>query len=217
MNKATRTIASTMGVILGIAGLDHGLFETWQGNVPTPGLIIQAIGERQRLWTHGTEEAFSLVPNFLATGILAMLAALGVVIWSVVFLHKKHGPTVFLLLCVLLFLVGGGIAQIVFFIPAWLAATRINQPLTWSRKLLANSFGRGLAKVWPGALAAGSVLFLFGLEIAVFGYFPGVTDPERLLGICWSGLAAGWGMFLLAILSGLAADAQRGPAPHAFT
>ena len=136
MNRATRIIVATLGVALGIAGMNHGFFEILQGNTPASGLIIQAIGEEHRMWLHGSEEAFTIIPNYLLTGILAMLAGLAVIIWSVGYIHTKHGPTIFILLFVLLFLVGGGIGQIVFFIPTWLASTRINKPLTWWRKVL---------------------------------------------------------------------------------
>jgi hypothetical protein len=137
-----------------------------------------------------------------------MLVGLAVIIWSVGFVHKRNGPLVFLLLFVLLFLAGGGIAQIVFFIPTWLVATRINKPLTWSRKVLSGPIGRRLAKYWPNALITVSVLFIIALEIAVFGYFPGVQDPERLLAICWSSLVVAMGMFFLAFVSGFAGDIQ---------
>ena len=70
MNRATRNIVTAVGVMLGIAGINHGFFETLQGNIPTNGLIIQAIGDAQQMWIHGTEEAFTIVPNFLITGIL---------------------------------------------------------------------------------------------------------------------------------------------------
>ena len=70
--NATRTIAAALGVFAGVSGLDHGLFKTLQGNARTPGLIVQSIGPTQRMWVYGTEDALTLVPNFLATGILAM-------------------------------------------------------------------------------------------------------------------------------------------------
>src|SRR5512140_2934526 len=107
--KATKTIVAITGISLGIAGLNHGFFETLQGNTPTNGLIIQAIGAANRMWLHGTEEAFTIIPNFLVTGLLAILVSLAIMVWSVGFVHKQHGPTVFILLFILLFLVGGGI------------------------------------------------------------------------------------------------------------
>ena len=70
--NGTKAVAAALGVCVGVSGLDHGFFEALQGNTATPGLIVQAIGPAQRMWIHGTEEAFTLVPNFLVTGILAM-------------------------------------------------------------------------------------------------------------------------------------------------
>jgi hypothetical protein len=58
MNRATKIIVSTIGVILAIAGLAHGIPEILQGNRPTEGLIIQAIGPDHQMWQYGTEEAF---------------------------------------------------------------------------------------------------------------------------------------------------------------
>jgi hypothetical protein len=106
---ATRIIVTTIGVIFGFGGIDHGFFEFLQGNTPTNGLIIQAIGEGQRFWVEGTEEAFTIIPNFLISGILSMAIGLAIIIWSLWFIHSPHGRTVFLGLFIILFLVGGGI------------------------------------------------------------------------------------------------------------
>ena len=208
MNRATKTIVSIMGIILGISGGNHGFFETLQGNHPINGLIIQAIGPAQRFWVHGTEEAFTLIPNYLLTGILAILVSLAIMVWSVGFVDKKHGPTVFILLFILLVLVGGGIGQIIFFTLAWAGATRINHPLTWWRKALPINIRRALAGLWPFSLAIGSVLFLFALEIAIWGFVPGMTDPEQRLYLCWSFLGIGLLANLVTFGSGFAYDIQ---------
>ena len=112
MNKATRIIVATLGVIFGISGMSYGFFELLQGNAPTGGLFISAIGEAQKMWSHGNEYAFTLIPNFLITGIAATVVGLVIIVWSLAFVHKKNGPTVFFLLFVFLLLVGGGVAQI---------------------------------------------------------------------------------------------------------
>jgi hypothetical protein len=135
MKRATKIIVSIMGTGLGIAGMDHGFFEAPHGNTPTSGLFIQAIGPANRLWVYGTEDAFTLIPNFLITGILATTLSIADMIWFIGFVHKKNGSRIFILLCVLLFLVGG-VAQVVMFILAWAVATQINSPLTWWRKAL---------------------------------------------------------------------------------
>lgn len=208
MNSSTRTIVATIGVMLAIAGLDHGIFEILQGSKPASGLIIQAIGPEQNLW--GTEEAFTIVPNFLLTGILAVLVSLIIIVWSVRFVHTKHGAAVFGLLFIALFLVGGGIAAQIMFVPVtWAAAMRINQPLTWWRKVLPEGLRRGLAGIWPVTLTLGSISFLIGLFIAVTGYVPGVNDDERILAICWSFVfGGGLGLYLLTFVAGFAHDIQ---------
>jgi hypothetical protein len=211
MNRATRTIVATIGVILGISGMNHGFFEVLQGNTPTEGLIIQAIGNAHQMWYYGTEEAFTIIPNFLVTGILAMTVGLAVIIWSVGFVDRKRGSAVFGLLFILLFLVGGGIAQVVFFIPTWAVATRINKPLTWWRKVLPERVRWVLTKLWPYTLTIATLSFLIGLFIAITGFVPGVnkSNPERILAICWSFIfGGGLGMMLLTFVTGFAHDIQ---------
>jgi hypothetical protein len=56
---STRIVTSVSGILIGLSNINHGLFEVLQGNKATEGFIIQAIGEEQRMWMHGTEEAFS--------------------------------------------------------------------------------------------------------------------------------------------------------------
>jgi hypothetical protein len=192
----------------------HGLFEVLQGNTPTDGLFIEAIGEAHRTWKHGTEGAFTIIPNFLITGLLAMTVSLGIIIWSIGFVHKKNGPLVLLLLFILLFLVGGGVAQILFFIPLWAVATRINKPLSWWRRILPAGPRRVLAELWPWFLVAGAVLFVIGLVISITGYVPGLSDPDQILTIDWSILGIGYLLYLLAFVAGFAHDIEGQPDPH---
>ena len=100
MNRATHINVMVIGVIFGIAGMTHGFGEILQGNTPTGGLFINAIGAGSSWtrWTEGNEGAFTLIPNFLLTGIFAVTVGLAIVIWSLGFVHRAHGPFVFLLL-----------------------------------------------------------------------------------------------------------------------
>ena len=211
MNRATRTIVSTVGVILGVAGMNHGFFEALQGSAPTGGLIIQAIGPGQRMWVHGTEEAFTLVPNYLLTGVLAIVVSLVIMVWSVGFIHTRRGPTVFFLLFMLLFLVGGGIGQVLFFLPAWAASRKINSPLEWWEKTLPPRWRKTLARVWPFTLVAGAVGFLMALWLAITGMLPGEMDVDTILYTTWLILLAAWVLNLVSFVSGFAADLERGP------
>jgi hypothetical protein len=209
MNRTTKFIVSVLGMMLGISGLNHGIFETVQGAVPTPGLIIQAIGDAQQMWVHGTEEAFTILPNFLLAGILTILFSLTIIVWTVFFIDRKHGPAVFLLLFVLLFLSGGGIGQIVFFIPTWLASTRIHKPLNGWRKILPEKTRRWVSKIWPATLAISLLAFFGALFIAIVGYVPGMSDPDQILYFCWALLVSALGLILLSMVSGYASDLQK--------
>jgi hypothetical protein len=179
--NATRVIATTIGVFFGLfSGVNHGLFEFLQGNKPTDGLLIYAIGEGQRFWPLAGELAFTLIPNFMITGIVSMVVGVAIVIWSIWFLPARHGRTVFLGLFILSTLVGGGIGQAFFFVPAWALATRMGKPLTWWRKVLPPSTRPFLSKLWIVTLALAVIVMLIGLEMAIFGLFPGLADPVRI-------------------------------------
>jgi hypothetical protein len=218
-NGATRVIVSTLGVLIGIGSINHGLLESLQGNRPTPGLIVNALGPGYRwtVWTQGGEPAFTLVPNFLLTGLLATLLGLLLILWSLRGIQRSHGPTIFLLLAVTSFLVGGGVAQVLLFTLNWAAATRIRATLGFWRWLTPVSARRVLGRFWRWTVAAGTILFLVGLEIAVVGYVPGVAGQTRMLHLCWGILLAALALFLFSYPCGFAHDlearAQAGQRP----
>jgi hypothetical protein len=209
-NAATRAIVSTLGVLIGIGSINHGLLETLQGNRPTPGLIVNALGPGYRwtVWTQGGEPAFTLVPNFLLTGLLATFLGLLLILWSLRYIQRPHGPTIFLLLAVTSFLVGGGVAQVLIFTSNWAAATRIRASLGFWHWLIPAPARRVLSGLWRWTVAAGTILFLAGLEIAVVGYVPGVADQTRILHVCWGILLVALALFLLSYLSGFAHDLE---------
>jgi hypothetical protein len=153
----TKNTASLIGVLLGMAGIfNHGIFEILQGNTSTNGFFIDAIGEANRFWIHGTEAAFTVIHNFLITGICVIIVGVAIVIWSLKYIHVKHGTTIFLLLLIVLTLVGGGIGHIILFLPTWAFATRINKSLELSATRV-TSFA---AKAKP-ALRCGGLFYPF--------------------------------------------------------
>jgi hypothetical protein len=182
INKKTRITASAIGVLLGLAGIvNHGIFEILQGNITTNGFYIEAIGENNRFWLYGTEGAFTLIHNFLISGIFAILVGLAIVVWSLKYIHAKHGATVFLALLILLTLVGGGIGHIILFLPTWAFVTRINKPLDWWKRKLSFQLRKKLATVWIYFLLATLISWLIVMELGIFGYFPGKDDPDIIL------------------------------------
>jgi len=183
-NNRTRVTAATLGTYLGLTGcINHGVFEIMQGNTPTNGFFVEAIGEAQRFWIHGTEAAVTVIPNFLVTGIAVLLVGLAVIVWSLRFIHRKHGATVFLLLMLVLTLVGGGLAHIVLFLPIWGYATRINKPLSWWSKVLSTNARNILATLWKPVLVLTTLSWAMVMQLGILGYFPWQTDPDVLLSI----------------------------------
>jgi len=210
MNRATRAIVATLGVIFGISGIGHGFFEVLQGYNSTNGLVIDAIGKANRIWAYGNEPAFTIIPNFLITGIAAMIVGLAAIIWSICFLHKKNGSLIFLLLFILLFLVGGGIVQVVFFVVGWLFSTRIHKPLTWWRKVFHTGALRVLTRLWLIFLIISSLSIFFVLEIAIFGFVPGISNPDIINIVMLSATGTGFVFLILAFISGFAHDIEKG-------
>lgn len=212
MNRATLSIVQTIGVLLALSGMNHGLFEILQGNDPTNGFFIAAIGEEHRMWVHGEEGAFTLIPNYLASGIATWVVALAIIVWSLRFLQTRHGALIFLLLFVLLFLVGGGVAQVLFFTVAYAAATRIDKPLTLWRSILTPGFRRVVAPLWKGLLVLTAVIGLVDLWLATTGYIPGLPDDDRVLGVMVVLLLVWYVIFLFTFVAGFAYDIDGGGA-----
>jgi hypothetical protein len=208
--NATRFIATTVGVVVGLlSGVNHGFFEVLQGNQPTGGLVIYAIGEAQRFWPLAGELAFTLIPNFLITGIASMVVGVAAIIWSIWFLPTRHGRTVFLGLFILSFLVGGGIGHVAFFIPAWAFATRMGKPLTWWRKVLPRSTWPFLSGLWIVTLVLATIAMLIGVEMAVFGFFPGLTDPASIENTAMLFVFSAAILYVVSFVAGFGHELQR--------
>ncbi|MGP8175329.1 MAG: hypothetical protein ACLP7O_12390, partial [Terracidiphilus sp.] len=109
---AVRATAAAFGVYAGILGIEHGYFETLQGNAAPKGLKILAVSPWELPFPFGHEPAMTLIPNFLVTGIAAMIAGLSIVLWSVWLPQKRYSAAVLVLLSVILLLVGGGFGPI---------------------------------------------------------------------------------------------------------
>jgi hypothetical protein len=150
MRKATKTAATWLGVVAGIAGLEHGYFAFIQGNTSIPGLAFPSWGPPcvpEEIW-HACEPAMSIVPNFLITGILAMLLSLALIVWAGWFVQRRHGGWVQMALAVLLLLFGGGFFPPIIAFVGGLAGTQINRPLSGPPARLTQF----AAKLWPWSL-----------------------------------------------------------------
>lgn len=207
--SATRKVASTFGILVGLAGIDHGIFEILQGDVKPGSLMIEAIGPAQRFWEYGTEPALTIIPSFLVSGIFAVIVGLLVIVWAAGFVHRKYGAGVLLLLSVLLFLVGGGFAPIFLTLLAFMTATQINKPLTWWRTQVPAAVQTFLARLWPWSLIAFVLVFVISVEIAVFGYpfvlLLGIETTQAILSTMANIMP---GLMLLSPFTALAQDTK---------
>lgn len=167
MRKATKTVATWLGLLAGGAGLEHGYFEILQGSTRPAGLMFPSWGaeicDPAKLW-HACEPAMSILPNFLVTGILTVVLGLVVMAWSIWFVQGKSGGLGLILLSIVLLLFGGGLFPPLIGLIGGVAGTQINKPFTGQPGGLA----RFAAKLWPWPL-----VLLVGLLLAQFpvGYF----------------------------------------------
>ena len=120
-----RTAASIIGIVAGGVGAYHGYNEVLQGNVTPGGIFINAIGPP----CQGSScfPAMTVVPDFYATGLLAILLSVIVVVWSALLLVRKGGGMALIVLSVVLLLVGGGFLPPALGIIAGAMATKSRQ------------------------------------------------------------------------------------------
>jgi hypothetical protein len=218
--NATETIVRTVGILCGLSGLEHGFFEMLQGNVKPAALMIDAIGPANRFWPGGTEPALTVIPSFLVTGILAMLASLTVILWSSLFIRRKGGMVGLLLLSILQFLVGGGFVQIFLVVMIAAAGTQIYASLAWYHAILPGGIRRFLAKAWLWFFIAFVLMFFGSISAAIFGYFPVISNlfnisTGSLVNFLFQISYFMLGLLVLTILAGFARDLERNRPTHA--
>ena len=155
-----RVTASVFGAYGGALGIEHGFLEALQGNVATRGTRIMA-SSFELPFPFGHEPALTVIPNFLVTGIAALIAGLAIVIWSTAFVQKRHGAVVLLLLSIILLIVGGGFGPMSVLIFGCIAASRINKPMVWWRKGQQASLCSVLGRLW-GWLLVCSMFYVPG-------------------------------------------------------
>ena len=196
----TRLFVVIQGTLGGLAGMAHGLFEISLGNRPTAGLVFDPL-----------TGAFSLLPTYLLSGLASICVGLALIGWTIGFIQRKNGPAIFLGICSLLFLVGGGIAQVGFFLIAWAVSTRINRPLNLWKSDRSGNTGKRLARLWLPFFTAGYLFLFIGIAIWLIFTPPGTSYPDHITAywLCWSSLIIGLILQLLTIISGFARDIVR--------
>lgn len=185
MRKATRTLAAAFGIFAGFGGVEHGYFEILQGNARPDGVMIASMGPPcvpETVW-HACEPAMTILPNFLLTGILALVLGIVTMVWSAGFIQRRYGGVVLIALSLALLLFGGGLIPPIIGLIGALMATRINKPMTTRP----GPIWAALARLWPWPLV---VLFVWLFGQLLFGRFindwlmaSGVFFPLALVGL----------------------------------
>jgi hypothetical protein len=204
--SAARIMASTFGSLSGLGGITHGIGEMLQGNVTPSGIVMNSWTQGPIATNMGGEPAMTIVPNLLVTGLLTIIFSLATIVWSVMFVQRKHGGLVLILLSVAMLLVGAGFAPPIMGILAGVAGLGINARSWWGTRLPIN-FQHFLAKSWPwvfGISLINGVFLVVGSIILV--YFFGLNNPDLFV---YSFLFAIVSV-LLSIFTGAAYDVQKG-------
>ena len=178
------------GFFIGLLAIVHGFYVALQGNKQTEGLFV-------------LNSVFTIIPNYLASGILAILVAIVLMLWTIYATNNSHFSLIFLLLGVLLFLVGGGVAQVPFIIIAFLVSTRINKKLIWFTNK--NSFltSHSIADYWIYLFVLGYFFLFIGIGIWFIILPPGSTfDGSATWYILWVSLIIGAVLQAITIYSG---------------
>jgi hypothetical protein len=181
MNKATTILSSTLGILAGIMGIEHGIGEVLEGNRPTDGVFILSWPDSAFFEIMSGEPAMTLIPNYLVTGLFAIFFAC---VFLVVFVRPnvdgKINIVLFALL-ILMLLTGGGFGPPILGIIAVLIALKRNSPLkTWSKCPL--RFHSVLSMLWPwsfGLCLLGWLMLFPGAALIVF--FTGVDNALLMI------------------------------------
>ncbi len=209
---ALKKVASGTGIVAGIAGMEHGFFEMLQGNNIINGHVIEAIGSAQRFWVYGTEPAFTLIPNFLITGITATIISIILIIWSAVFIDNKYSVLAVLGLSVIMFLTGGGFAPPVFAIAAIISVLLMKMKHKLLRTYCPKQIIDFLSKPWKIILILFITLSSIMIANAIFG-FPLIWffDKENITDILMIfGNITFFGLGPITVITSLANDIKEG-------
>jgi len=205
IKSATKVVVLAFGIMLGIAGIEHGIGEIFQGNIAPSGIVIKSWGESKLFSILAGEPAMTIIPNLLITGVLAIIVSLSIMVWAVAFVQRKNGGLVLILLSILLLLVGGGFGPPLIGIIIGAAGARINAPLPWWRKHLSVNTRRLLSKLWLWSLIASllSYFYMFPVSIILWHLF-GLYNPNIILSVS----LFAFGSLLLAVFSGFERDIE---------
>ena len=146
------------GVLAGVGGFVHGVGEALQGNMATGALWIESWDRGPIYQYMGGEPGISIVPNFLVTGILTMLAAVALIVVSTAFAKQKRWGWMIIGASAVMLVTGGGIGPPVMGILGGACALGVDVGAS-DKKL--GGFKHALAAIWPYWFALTALVVAF--------------------------------------------------------
>ncbi|SFR96605.1 hypothetical protein SAMN05216559_1657 [Halomicrobium zhouii] len=180
MRSAAKTTVSVFGVIVSIAGFEHGVGAVLQGNSAPGGVVFESWPDAPAYEILSGEPAMTVVPNLLVSGVLTVLVSVAFAVWSVRFVGIRRGGVGLIVLSVILLLVGGGFGPPILGFVIGLAATRLESGWSWLEHNASETTRRRLGALWIPSLAVGVAGYV--------GLWPGVPLLAYSFGIAEAGL-----------------------------
>lgn len=203
MGRAARVSVSAFGLVVALAGFEHGIGAALQGPVEPPGLVFESWPDSPAYEILGGEPAMTVVPNLLVAGALTTLVSVAFGVWSVRYVGRRRGGVGLIALSVLLLLVGGGFGPPMLGLVLGLAATRLDSGWRWLERATTAGTRRRLGRFWAPSLVVGLASLL--------ALWPGVPLLAFLFGFADAGLVValtllGFGGLVSSLATGFARD-----------
>jgi hypothetical protein len=201
--NGTRVVVAAFGILCGLTGIIAGWFEINQGNTIPDDFVISTIGPNYSMANDFTYFAVTIIPNFLLTGILAIIVSSLVIIWSVRFVQTKNGVKILLGLSITQMLVGGAWVIDLALITC-VIASRINNPINLWRSPLPSNIRLWFVKLLPLSLIVYAIISAIMLILTIMG-----VNDEGLIILLEPLALLMFIPILLMIFGGLAYDFER--------
>jgi hypothetical protein len=182
MNKASKVSISVFGVIISMAGIEHGIGEILQGNRAPASVMIESWPTSPFFRMLAGEPAMTIIPNLLVTGILAIVATLFFLLLATSWINQRFAGWMMIPAAVAMLLSGAGMSPPILVIILSIATIIMNTP---SRKMRTHQpawFQQLRAKLWPGTLIFSLISWLAVLPgLPLLDYYGDVNDPTLVV------------------------------------
>jgi hypothetical protein len=182
MKTASRTSISAFGVIVSIAGIEHGIGEILQGNHAPDGVMIESWPGSPFFRMLAGEPAMTIIPNLLVTGILAIFTTLIFLLLSTAWISKKIAGWMMILAAIAMLLSGAGMSPPILVIILSVATIIMNTPSKSKHPQQPSRFQQLCAKLWPGTLIFSLACWLIILPgLPLLDYYGEVNNPTLVM------------------------------------